>query len=562
MLLDLKVTNFAVIDSMRVNFLRPGLNVLTGETGAGKSVLLKSLGLLLGGKAQPDLIRAGQDQAVIEGAFDLTERSDIRRELENLGMDSGEPIMVIQRIVSRTGRHRISINGHLATLNILESLTSQLIEITGQHEHHSLTRSQVQLTLLDVFSKSMASRQDYESLFGKLKILEEERLRIESTSSQRAGQIDFLTFQIQEIDQFSPGIEDETELHQKYQKARSATKLQGFAEMAEANLYSGEANLTGILTNLIREGEPLSELEPKFRPVIQNLRSCLAMAEDASFELRDYLKSAGENELDIGRLEERITSLRRLQRKFGESVESIIQKRRDLEAELADLKRADERLAEIFVEIRQTQKSLLEVGRKLTSLRQVGAKKLALGINKQLQDLNMKGVSFELQMNTHDTPMPHGLDEVSFCIRSPGQNLPLPVARYASGGELSRIMLAIKNVVSNHEVPMTYLFDEVDTGVSGPTAEKVGKKLRDIGGRNQVVCITHLPQVAAFADAHFLISKTVTKGLVKSDVRELTAEERAQELGRLISGEQTTKAGLMHAKEMLKQSRRPKNSRI
>jgi DNA repair protein RecN (Recombination protein N) len=558
MLLELKVTNFAVIDALQVNFLRPGLNILTGETGAGKSILIKSLSLLLGGKASPDVIRSGQDQAVIEGAFDLTDRSDLKKDLEELALDSGDHSLVVRRIISQSGKHRIYINGHLSTLNILERIVPRLVEITGQHEHHSLIKPASQLAVLDEFADLAENKKRFFSLFKEAASLRSEIQRLTNAARDREQRLDFLKFQITEIENFSPMAGEDEALTSKHQRARFATKLHTFAQKAEAILYSQELSVSAMTGDLIREGEPLIELDPKLKAMITSLRESLAVIDDTAFSFRDYAKTETLDEQELELIEDRMSQFKKLQKKYGATIEDIIKFKDQAISELTSLESSDENLKILSQGLKKIESELRDEGGFLSLARTKASLKLSRLINNELKELNMKGVDFSVQVLKTENLNTSGFDEVTFLIQSSPKDEPRPISKVASGGELSRLMLAIKQVIAASDRPMTYLFDEVDTGVSGPTAEKVGRKLKAISTVHQVICITHLPQVAAFADAHFLITKEVSKGLVKSEINELDQKARIQELGRMISGEKITAASLAHAKQMIEENFRSK----
>lgn len=556
MLLELKVKNFAVIDHLSVNFLKPGLNILTGETGAGKSVLLKSLSLLLGGKATADIIRANQDTAEIEGAFDLSARPDVKKSLLDLDLTNDEDLLVVRRIISKSGKHRVYINGHLSTLNILENLVPTLIEITGQHEHHSLKQSFAQVELLDRYAGNEKLMLLYTDKHKTHKELQVKLETLKSSVLNREQRLDFLKFQIEEIEAFKPVPGEDTELAAAYQKARFSARLTQFAQNAHDLLYGENESIHNKLADLIREGEPLTEIDGQLKLVVQNLKEISALAEDSAFSLRDYTKkSATSDDEDLNAIEERLSDLKKLQRKYGATAEEILAFKLKAKAEHDELLSFEENVKKLESEIALVNKELWALAEKLHSVRKKSAVKLVEGVNSELKALNMKGAEFSIEVLSCDVLNSCGMSEINFTIRPSPQDSFRAISKVASGGELSRIMLALKQVVAMSDLPMTYLFDEVDTGVSGPTAEKVGKKLKSIGRVHQVISITHLPQVAAFADAHFLISKEVAKGFVKSDVKELSQKERVQELGRLISGEKITNTSIAHAKQMLEASR-------
>lgn len=553
MLLELKVSNFAIIDSLEVQFLRPGLNVLTGETGAGKSIILKSLGLLLGGRGSPDVVRAGCENAIIEGAFDLSYRPDVRKELADLSLESGDDGLVIRRVISSTGKHRLYINGNLSTLNILEKIVPQLIEITGQNEHHSLVKPQAQLHLLDEFAELLQAREKFKATYDNIKGLQEEIENLTAAQKEREQRLDFLRFQVGEIEAFGPKPEEDNQLGGLFEKAKSLTKILNFAQKAETALDGDELNIAGTLQGLSQEGEHFITLEPKFKNPVAALREASVILSDVAHEFRHYLKTESVEGDSLEKIESRHSDLKKLLKKYGPTLEDLMAFKETALQEIEKLERSDETLKDLQLGQNKALKEQQRQGEELTQKREKAAKKLTAGINQEIKDLNMKGTEFSVKIEKLATCHSTGFDEVTFMIRSSPQDAPKPISKVASGGELSRLMLAIKQIVSAKDRHQTYLFDEVDAGVSGPTAEKVGRKLKKIGSFHQVICITHLPQVAAFADAHFLITKEVSKNQVKSHVRELGAKERVSELGRLISGERVTASSLTHAQEMIKE---------
>ena len=551
MLLELKVTHFAVIDSLEVHFLRPGLNVLTGETGAGKSILLKSLALLLGGKASPDMIRAGHEQALIEGAFDLGHRPDIKETLKELALDSGDDGLVIRRLISQSGKHRLYINGHLSTLNVLEKIVPSLVEITGQHEHHSLTKPAAQLDLLDEFAGLNAKRAAFLDLYHLTHKTSREIEELQAAARDREQRLDFLRFQVQEIHAFNPQVGEDAQLTSQFQKTRFASKLSTYAKKSENVLYSDDRSVNSILSELVQEGETLLQIDSSLKPAVQSMKEAVILLEDAAFNMRDYSKSESVDPAEVEQIEDRMSNLKKLQKKYGATAEEILVFCKKAEDEISSLERHDENIKELHEKLKTTQDQMKSLALEIREKRKKAAKKLCDGINVEIRELNMKGTEFSLAVKPLEELQSTGGDEVTFLIKSSPKDEPKPIAKIASGGELSRLMLAIKQVVAEKEHRMTFLFDEVDSGVSGPTAERVGRKLKTLGSYHQVICITHLPQVAAYADAHFLITKEVSGGLVKSQVSELKPKERVQELGRMISGKKVTEASLRHAKEML-----------
>lgn len=556
MLVELRVTGFAVIDSLEVQFLRPGLNGLTGETGAGKSMLVKSLSLLLGGKAHLDTIRTQHDKAIVEGAFDLSLRPEIKSQLEDADLGSGDDMLVIRRVLNKNGKHRAYINGHIATLNNLSKIVSQLVEITGQHEHQTLLRPQSQIKLLDQFSELEDLLSSYREKFEETRLLSNKIKELSSQSQDQTGRLEFLQFQIQEIDHFDPKPDEEEELSTQFQRARNSSQLEVFTKEAQDSLYDAQDSVQAKITALLQDGQKLAEIDSALKPALKSLDEAAVLIEDASYHIRDYAKDSTVDAAEVERIEERFSQLKKLQRKYGSTIAEILNYRDRAKEEVFDLENSDEKIKELEQHLDLALREARKLANKLHTKRQQAATKLAARINGELKDLNMGGVTFSIGVEKTETLSAQGFSQVVFLVQNSPNDKPRGVSQAASGGELSRIMLAIKQIISVGDLPMTYLFDEVDAGISGPTAEKVGKKLKAIGRIHQVVTITHLPQVASYADAHFLIAKKLAKGLVHSTVKELSTEERVKELGRLISGEKITDTSIAHAKQLLNRNKK------
>jgi DNA repair protein RecN (Recombination protein N) len=566
MLIELKVKNFAIIENLALNF-GAGLNVLSGETGAGKSILLKSLSLLMGEKAESDTIRSGVDSAVIEGYFDLSGRSDVLELMESMGLDSSDQTMVVRRILSSSGKGKVYINGALSPLSALRSLIAPLItltgrqtpliEMTGQHDSRHLQSKAYQLEILDLYSGSQGLRQDFETQHHRLKELREEITRLEEASRSREQRLDFLRFQLEEINALNLKVGEDEELEARVSRIRNSTRLIEFVEASVDSLYSSDTAVMVHLHQVLQRGSELNSVDPDLSQRLTGLIQAKTLLEDTVYELREYGKSLNADPEELSQLEERLSSLRKLQKKFGETAEQILRAGSEMGSEIDLLERVDENLRGLFDEKARLEKQLVKLAKELSERRRNGAQLLDKGVNDELLDLNMKGVAFSVSVEKLAELSGSGQDDVEFMIQVSKKDEPRPLAKIASGGELSRITVALKRVVGSSDRPRTYLFDEVDTGVSGQTAEKVGKKLKSIAKGQQLICVTHLPQVASFADQHFLIEKAAQKGGgLKMSVTQLDKQERVQEIARLISGEKISQTSMEHARQLLNESAR------
>ena len=567
MLLELKVSNFAIIDNVHISF-RQGLNILSGETGAGKSILLKSLGLLMGDKATPDSVQTGAENAVIEGSFDLTTRPDIRERLLEMGIEA-EDQMVVRRIVSTTAsRSRVYINGAISTLTSLRDVVAPLVELTGaavpliemtgQHENRHLLSRAYHLDLLDQFAGVWKLRGEFSELFNRRSQLQSEIESIRAESRTRAQRLDFLIYQRDEIRalDLKPGEEDEIE--NETRRLKHSTKLNDFAAQAENFLYGDDDSVTSRLHYLVQRANELKNLDPALAQLLEPLSQARTLINEVGYELRDYTKSLDADPSRQEELEARLSALRQLQKKFGGTAVEIIEALSQIELEIKQLENSDERLEQAERELIAAERELDVRARDMHAKRLKSARLLEEGVAFELKDLDMKGLVFCVQVTEAPELTSTGRSFVEFMTKTSKSDTPRPLARVASGGEMSRILLSIKQVVGAGQFPRTYLFDEVDTGVSGPTAEKVGRKLKRISGGQQVICVTHLPQVASFGDIHFSIQKSASKkGRVQTEVVELGKTERVQEIARLISGEKITKTSLAHAAQLLNDSVTP-----
>lgn len=564
MLIELKVKDFAIIDNLELSF-GSGLNILSGETGAGKSILLKALSLLMGEKADADIVRAGVDHAVVEGYFDLSHRPDIVREMEEMGLDASDESLVVRRIISGQGKGKVYLNGALSPLASLRqivapliSLTGRqtpLIEMTGQHDNRNLQARAYHLEILDLYSGAMAQRQEHERLFRRFREVEGEIANLTEADRSREQRLDFLRFQKDEIENLNPRAGEDAELESRVSRMRHASRLIEFVGASVDGLYSDDDAVLVRLHHVLQRGAELSALDPELAVKLEPFTGVKAVLEDAVFELREYGRKLEADPEELSRCEERLSALRKLIKKFGPSVDEVLKAHQEMGEEIALLEKHDENVRALEAEHAELGKAMSKLARDLHQRRANAADLLAKGVNDELAELNMKGVVFTVAVTWSETATPSGQSEVEFMTQTSKKDEPKPMAKIASGGELSRILLALKRVVGAGDRPRTYLFDEVDTGVSGQTAEKVGRKLKNISAGQQLICVTHLPQVARFADRHFLIEKMPTRGGgVRMTVAALSANERVREIARLISGEKISNTSLEHARQLLAES--------
>lgn len=576
MLQELRVSNFAIIENVQLIF-QPGLNILSGETGAGKSILLKSLGLLMGDKAEGSAVRSGNEFAVIEGSFDLESRPDIREKLEAMGIECPDSTMVVRRIVGGGQKARVYINGALSTLSALRDLVSPLVEVTGQavplieltgqHDNRHLLSKSFHLELLDQYAGTTAIRLEHQRLYHRLREIQDEIQMIQTEERNRALRLDFLVYSRDEIRalELQPG--DEVVIEQEARRMKHSKRLLEFASSSQEILDGDDDSITSRLQTLLARASELRQHDAELAEKLAPLEQARATIVDVAYELRDYTNSLDADPDRLEMVESRLSRLRQLQKKYGATASEILDSLKATEEEIRDLEASDERLSQLETEARAFEEKLKSLSQDLHKKRATAAQLFAEEVNAELLDLNMKGVTFLISVEALAETSASGMSDVEFQTKSSKLDAPRALAKAASGGELSRILLSIKQVVGSSDsiLPRTYLFDEVDTGVSGETADKVGRKLRAIARGQQVICVTHLPQVAAHGDAHYFIHKQVSEGRpgskkdspagsVAMSVERLSADKRVREIARLISGEKLSATSLAHAQQLLDES--------
>lgn len=559
MLAELNVSHFAIIDNIRITF-KNGLNIISGETGAGKSVILKSLGLLMGEKSSAESVKPGHEQAVIEGLFDISERADIKKYLSEMGIGCEDDQLIIQRIVHHSGKGKVYINGTLSTLQALQNTvfplievagaTVPLIEMTGQHENKNLLSRSFQIDVLDRFAGLLPSRKNYLTQYQDYLNIEAEIQEMTQQSPTFFQKLDFLKFQKEEIESAQLKVGEETDLEQKYKQRRHQARLLEIVGFLNDGLSGGTDSITNQLKVLGTKLGEASHLDQTLSPHVEKIAELKNLAESLAFDIEKYADQISGDE-DSGSIEERMSLIRKLQKKYGQSTEQILAQLEVISNEISKIETFDVRLEELKKKSSEMKLSLRAQAEDFHKKRIKASKSLGEKVNHELLDLNMKGVQFNIDVKLAENLGPYGISEIEFMIKASKDDLARPLSKIASGGEMSRILLSIKQVTGTSEYPRTYLFDEVDTGVSGPTAEKVGKKLQTISKGQQVICVTHLPQVASWGDAHYLIKKGQSSKGVIMQVTELKKSERVEEIARLISGEKITKTSLAHAEQLL-----------
>jgi DNA repair protein RecN (Recombination protein N) len=565
MLVELHIENLAIIDHLRIDF-NEGLNVLTGETGAGKSIILNALNLILGDRVKDDIIRSHEEEGVVEALFDISAKPLIRQWLAEKGIEAGDTL-VIKRVVSRKDKTKIYLNGSLATLQMASLIGEELLNIYGQHQHQILRRVENHLEILDEFGELLPLKAEFQQVYKEHRGIEKRLQGLKDEKERGERERDLWAFQLKEIEaaHLIPG--EEEELKQERHLLKNAQRLMQLAGSSERLLYSEAGSVVERLGTVERDIEALAELDPSVTPLKETISSALMQAEEASRELKGYLAKI---DLDPNRLEEievRFDELQRLMRKYKAStVEEIlayqeqiargVQGTADLEAEIAQLEKKK----------KEGEGKVRDVARRLSQKRREAAQQLKQEIETELATLAMERTTFEIQMQElsagGDTVKvdelitgPRGAEEVEFLISPNIGEEPRPLSKIASGGELSRIMLAIKKILTKGSSDQTLVFDEVDAGIGGQTAEVVGHKLRDLAHYHQILCVTHLPQIAAFGQTHYQVSKREDQGRTMTSVERLQGDMVVDEIARMLGGTGESPVSRTHANEMLQKAR-------
>ena len=557
MLQDLRIKHFAIIDEVELSFSK-GFNVLTGETGAGKSIILNAVHLLLGDRATEELIRSSDEEASVEALFEL---SGNRRAMEKVQEkhspleDPGEESLLIRRTLSRSGRGKVFLNGNLATLGMLSAVSEELLSICGQHEHQTLQRPDTHLDLLDEFGGSMELRGEFETRYQEFSSLQEEITKIRAEKERRTKERELMAFQSREIEASGVRPEEEEGLREERKILIHAEKLMSFSSASEESLYSEEGSALGRVQAILRKGRDIETIDPSLGPLLKNLEAITIQMEEAALGLREYSRKVEINPQRLEEVENRLEEIDRLKRKYGATVEEVLRFKQKIDEDLGSLLSDDEKLTRLEEELDPLRKKVHALAKTLSGARKNAAGELKKSIERELGSLGMKRTAFEVQLG--DVPLTaQGMDRVEFLL-SPNVGEPVkPLAKIASGGELSRIMLAMKRILAKVGGRQVLIFDEVDSGIGGAMAEVVGRKLKELSRQHQVICVTHLPQIASFAETHHSVRKEVKGGRTVTVVDQLEKEDVVEEVARMLGGVKVTEKTRAHAKEMIDNARR------
>ena len=557
MLVELAVENYAVIEKARVRFHR-GLNLLTGETGSGKSIVVDALGLLLGGRASPEMVRTGATRARVSGIFEVTESPALARLLEDAGIEIEENELLVEREI-QAGKSRAFVGNRPATAALLKDLAVHLADIHGQHDQQQLFSPAVQCEMLDAFAGAGDLVNQVSEVFHKWKLAASKLQELDRNAQEKLRLADLWSFQRKEIEAVAPQPGEDAELENERRVLRNVVRLQELAGGAYAALYEDPESASAQVGSIAKRLEELARIDQSAQELLTQIQpAAIALAETAH-SLGHYLGKLEADPARLDQVEDRLAAFDKLKRKYGASVEQVLAFLEEVRSNLAAVESADERRMTLQKEVAGFAQAYETAARKLSARRDEAAGQLGKRVEQELAALAMEKTRVGIRVVTNMDPAEwseRGSDTVSFLIApNVGEELK-PLDKIASGGELSRVALALKTCVTpapkKNISPRTLVFDEVDAGVGGSAAEAVGRRLKKLSAANQVICVTHLPQIAGFADHHYFVEKHSEHGRTIASIEELAPADRPREIGRMLSGERITQEALRHAEQLLK----------
>ena len=556
MLRFLTIENFALIERLEIEFCQ-GLNLITGETGSGKSIVVDSVGLLVGGRASQDMVRQGFQKARVVGVFELNGEHPVWRHLAELEISSDDDQLVIRRDISVSGHNKVFVNGVLSTQGLLSEIGTLLADIHGQHDQQLLLRPGVQLELIDLFGGNQALAEQVGEAFRGVQALGCELRQLHSNEQERLQRVDTLRYQIAEIDSLglSPGLD--TALEEERALLASAEKRLEMAQKAYHLLYDSEGACLSLVGESQVQLERLAELDHQHEPWAEKLRELGYQLEEVAFQMRDYVGGIAFDPQRLEGLEERLADIQKARRKYSATVDGILDYQKQIQSELDSLADRETRRAELERRLEERQQVYLKLARQLSTKRRKAGLTLCQRVERELADLNMGNTVFAVQLvPSQESGTEKGIDEAEFLISANPGETPKPLARIASGGELSRTILALRSILSLDQHPKTLVFDEIDTGIGGRVASEIGARLSRLTGQHQVFCVTHLPQIASFAGRHFRLDKRLSGKRMIVEIAALQRRERVEEIARMMAGNQVTEVTRQHAEELLRKGQR------
>ena len=550
MLRELRLNNLAIIKNLDLEFNEKFI-ALTGETGAGKSIILNGISLLIGERSHTDMIRNGEENLFAEGIFELNENQ--KKRLNELGFEIEDDELIITRFFDRSSKSKIMVNGKRQTLSRLKELMVNIIDLVGQHEHQFLLNNEYHLHLLDRFLNDEGkelSRKIRENV-SEIKKLNLKIKNIEDEKSKIAEKKDVLEFQFNEINELDLKEDEDNELEEEYRILFNAGKISEKLEETSQLLKEGEFSILTALGRAKRNLEQLSDLSESYSELSEKIESVLYEIEEISYSVDNSIGDVEINDTKLEKIVERIDKINKLKRKYGSTITEILEFKNKIEKDLSLVNFENEELENLKIQKKELVNQYFQDSERLSEIRMKIAENLQNTVDIQLSDLNMENAKFKVEIIKKEEITAHGTDNAEFLITTNVGETFKPLAKIASGGEISRIMLALKSVFSEVDNISVLIFDEIDTGISGETVRRVAEKLRELSRNTQIICVTHSPQIAGKAQQQFFIKKEIENNFTETKVRELNTEERIREIARIISGDNITEASVSHAKEIM-----------
>ncbi|CAN5272816.1 DNA repair protein RecN [soil metagenome] len=557
----LKIKNIALIDELQLEFAK-GLNLLTGETGSGKSIIVDSLGALTGDRVSSDLIKEGEQNAQIEGLFNLFFNENLQEIFDESGIElenTNEIDLIVRRELAINGRNRIFVNNQLVTQTFLKKIGAFLVDIHGQGEQATLFNPATHLEMLDEYANLQSLRKSVAEKYRELANIQKEIENLQADEAQKLQLLDILQFQVDEIKKVNLKIGETESLEEEKRRLNNVEKLSTLSDEAYLLLYENEEAAIATLGKAVQRITELAEYESSFREYKESLQTAQAVLEDLAFSVRDFRGSLEFSPERLEEIETRLAEIARLKRKYGGSVESVLEHFAESEERLKNIETAELREKELKKKLQKSREEYLKIASELHNKREKAARKFEKEIESNLKAVALEKAQFEVRIDAPDANnetaiksfTAKGFDQIEFYFSAnPGESVK-PITKVASGGEASRLMLILKTTAKLSEYEKAMVFDEIDTGIGGRVAEAVGLKLKELAKTQQVLCVTHQPQIASLADQHLLVEKKTVKNHTKIGVRELSENEKIEEIARMLTGREITATARQHAKEMI-----------
>jgi DNA repair protein RecN (Recombination protein N) len=565
MLKSLHIQDYALIEKINVEF-KSGLNIITGETGAGKSILIDAMSLLLGERASSEVIRKGAEKSIVEGIFEVEKNKKVKTFLTENDLEA-QPELIIRREISSKGSNRCFVNDSPVTLNVIKDLGDLLVDLHGQHEHQSLLRKETHINYLDEFSNNDDLLRSYKWLYSSLTKLQSELKELKDKDSVHKERRDVLEFQVKEIDAVSPQTDEEEKLEVELKLLENTEKVLAITNSIYAGLYESETSVQDMLSKIKDELIELAEIDPTFNESKAECETALALTRDIAESIRKYKAQVEAEPEQVETIRERLGAISLLKKKYGGSIKSVLEIRKKAVAELQAAENYSDAVREIEQKINAVKKNASSAAEKISKERLTVSKKIKKEIEHTLAELGIQNSKFEVRITQNEALGvnentlsingknykfdSNGIDDVEFYISTNIGEDVKPLAKVASGGEVSRVMLTLKSVLAKSDKLPLLIFDEIDAGISGNIAQKVGQTLKSLSSYHQIIAITHLPQIAAFSNQHYAVEKQTLENRVISSIKQLNDNEKVMEVAKLLSGEKITDSSIKSAKELI-----------